>query len=157
MGECKVKQYILSFALFWLGLWTVCVRNRLWEPFYKYSAVARGGAGGAPGPPIIFERWREKGNNRWDPHIYELGFKIGCICSDFRNENFKNFQVFSPWAPLISLGQVGPPQNILPSYGTEINLLGKGLTPRHSMGHRGSWWGDPVPTKDGLSLLCFSA
>ena len=27
------------------------------------------GRGRPPPPPIILERWREKGNNRWDPHI----------------------------------------------------------------------------------------
>ena len=38
-----------------------------------------------------------KSSNRWVPHIYELVFKIGSICSDFKNENFKNFQgIFSP-------------------------------------------------------------
>ena len=60
------------------------------------SVVSNNSAVGGPGPPMIFDRWREKGYNRWDPHLYELVCKIGCICSDFRNENFENFHGFSP-------------------------------------------------------------
>ena len=37
-------------------------------------------------------------------------FKIGCICSDFRNQNFKIFRDFFPGSPKVSLSQVAPPQ-----------------------------------------------
>ena len=33
---------------------------------------------------------------RWVPDIHEQIFKVGCIWSDFRNENFKYFREFSP-------------------------------------------------------------
>ena len=62
------------------------------------SAVARGGAGGRP--PNNYGDMDRKTSNRWVPHIYELVFKIGSICSDFRNENFKNFQGNFPPDPL---------------------------------------------------------
>ena len=38
-----------------------------------------------------FGEMERKSENRRDPHIYELFFKIGCVCSNFRNENFKYF------------------------------------------------------------------
>ena len=49
--------------------------------------------------------------------MYELVSKIGCICSNVRNEKFKNFEGFFP---RISLGLTQPPKNILPSYGTVL-------------------------------------
>ena len=47
----------------------------------------------------------------------ELVFKIGCICSDFRNENFSNLQGFSPGPLRFRSAKLPPPpkKNILPA------------------------------------------
>ena len=72
-------------------------------------------------------------------YIYELVFKIGCICSDFKNQIFKNVLGFFPRTPLgFAAAKLPPPfkknlttttttttttnkqTNIVPSYGTNI-------------------------------------
>ena len=75
---------------------------------------------GDSGSPNNYGEMREKINNRRVPHIYELFFKIGCICSDFRNENFKEFQGFFLLTPLHFVQPSRDSPNILPSYGTDI-------------------------------------
>ena len=45
-------------------------------------------------------------------------FKIECICSNFWNEKFRNFQDFSP-GPLGFTRPSWAPKKILPSYGNE--------------------------------------
>ena len=40
--------------------------------------------------------------------MYEQVFTNGCICSDFRNENFKHFRVFPPDPPSFCLAKFPP-------------------------------------------------
>ena len=76
------------------------------------------------------------------PYIYELVFKIGSICSDFRNEDFKNFQVFFlPDLPRFRSAKLGPPQNILPSYGTVMYVK--------------AFDDDTIPDTETLKLLTY--
>ena len=80
------------------------------------GGVGAGGGGGGRFPNNYGEKEKKVLMDKF-PYIL-ASFKIGCICSDFRNENFTNFPGFFPWTPQVSFGQDGPPKTNCPSYGT---------------------------------------
>ena len=48
-------------------------------------------------------------------HMCELVLKIWCICSDFRNENFKNFVEFYPDPPRFHSAKLDPTKAFCPA------------------------------------------